>query len=207
MIENKEILRLFPSLVFKGKFQDLSICDDALQLVEKFKNIKDGSGTDYKFTTPDNLQDYPEFESLTNILMKETAAVLDFYNVKRDSHYITSMWAHSTKATHRHIEHVHPNNYLSGLLYLQTPINCGNTIFIDPRAGSNMIRPDFTEPNYFNQTSFVHQPEKGTLLIWNSWLPHMVDYASQHHDEDRVALAFNVMFKGEVTRPSERMLF
>ena len=207
MIENKEILRLFPSLVFKAKFKDLSICDDILQLVGQFKNLKNGSLTDYKFTTPDNLQDYPEFKSLTDVLIKETGDVLDFYNIKRDSHYITSMWVHSTTSSHRHIEHMHPNNYLSGLLYLQTPSNCGNTIFIDPRAGASMIRPDFSEPNYFNQNTFIHKPEKGTLLIWNSWLPHMVDYASQDHDEDRIALAFNVMFKGEVTRPSERMLF
>jgi uncharacterized protein (TIGR02466 family) len=207
MIENKEILRLFPSLVFKGKFQDLSMCDDILQLVDRFKNLKSGSITDYKFTTPDNLQELDEFEPLTNILLKETAAVLDFYNVKRDSHHITGMWVHSTKSSHRHIAHIHPNNYLSGLLYLQTPPNCGNTIFIDPRSGTNMIHPDFNEPNYFNQTTFVHKPEKGTLLIWNSWLPHMVDYASQPHEEDRIALAFNVMIKGEVTRSSERMLF
>jgi hypothetical protein len=88
MIENKEILRLFPSLVFKGKFQDLSICDDILKLVDRFKNLKSGSITDYKFSTPDNLQEFDEFAPLTNILLAETAAVLDFYNVKRDSHYI-----------------------------------------------------------------------------------------------------------------------
>lgn len=207
MTENKEILRLFPSLVFKANVQDTAICDDALQLIAQMKNSKSGSMEKYKFTTPDDLQDHADFAGLVNMLLKETNDVLNFYNVKRDSHYITSMWAHSTKSAHRHIEHQHPNNYLSGLLYLQTPSNCGNTIFIDPRAGSNIIRPDFIEPNYFNQSTFVHKPVKGTLLIWNSWLPHMVDYASQDHEEDRIALSFNVMFKGEVTSPSERMLF
>jgi len=207
MLVEKDMFRLFPSLIFKGKIDDDKIIDDSLNSVMKIKDMNYGTKTQNKFTTNDNLQTLPEFNKLCNIILIETGNVLDFFSVKRDDHYITSMWSHITGANHRHISHTHPNNYLSGVVYLQTPENCGNTIFLDPRAGSRMIHPDYDEPNYFNMDSFIHKPKKGNMLIWQSWLPHMVDYDSEPSTEQRVIISFNIMFKGSVQRSSEKMYF
>ena len=206
-IVKKEILRLFPSLVFKGSIDDHNIVDRAGEHVNSLKKSKIGSITRGKFTTDDNLHELPQFAELSKIILEETSQVLDFYAVVRGSHYITNMWAHSTTNGHRHATHIHPNSYLSGIVYLKTPVNCGNTIFIDPRNGSTMIHPDFSEQNYFNMDSFIHSPEKGVILIWNSWLPHTVDQSSVSTEEERVVLSFNIMIKGSVQRKSEQIVF
>lgn len=207
MLVEKDIFRLFPSLVFKGKIEPDHIIDNALASVLKLKELNYGTSSQNKFSTNDNLQTMPEFQDLCKIVHTETGNVLDFFSIKRETHYITSMWSHITGNNHRHIAHIHPNNYLSGVIYLQTPENCGNTIFLDPREGSRMIHPDYEESNYFNMDSFIHQPKKGNMLIWQSWLPHMVDYDSAMADDPRVIISFNVMFKGPVERSSEKMYF
>ncbi len=206
-IVNKEILRLFPSLVFKGLIEDHEIIDRAAEQVDFLKLSKRGSLTRDKFSTEDNLHEMPQFAELAELILEETNQVLDFYAVDRESHYITNMWAHVTLNGHRHPTHIHPNSYLSGIIYLKTPINCGNTIFIDPRNGSTMIHPDFKEQNYFNMDTFIHSPKKGAMLIWNSWLPHMVDQSAVPIDEERVVVAFNIMIKGSVQRKTEQIVF
>ena len=178
-IVKKEILRLFPSLVFKGLIDDHAVIDRASEQVNSLKKSKTGSLTREKFTTDDNLHELPQFAELTEIILEET----------------------------RQATHIHPNSYLSGIVYLKTPVNCGNTIFIDPRNGSTMIHPDFSEQNYFNMDSFIHSPEKGVMLIWNSWLPHTVDQSSVLTEEERVVIAFNIMIKGSVQRKSEQIVF
>jgi uncharacterized protein (TIGR02466 family) len=206
-LSNKEVLRIFPTLVFKGKVQDPSVIDQAVDTVLKMKEGGMGTYNQNKFSTHDNLQNYPTFQPLVELVMNETSSVLDFMAVQRDSHYITGMWSHVTGKGHRHPVHNHPNNYLSGLIYLRAPINCGNTIFIDPRNGSQMIKPDYTEANYFNMSTFIHRPETGVMLIWPSWLPHMVDYDSEENDEQRIVVSFNVMIKGSVNRISEKVVY
>lgn len=206
-LENKEILRLFPSLIFKGRIADQPMLDQVLAAVMKMKDRSQGSKTKYKFTTPDDLHQRPEFADLTDLILKESGAVLDFFSVQRDGHYITSMWSHVTESGHRHPVHNHPNNYLSGVIYLKAPENCGNTIFLDPRQGATMIKPDYEEPNYFNMSTFIHKPETGVMLIWNSWLPHMVDYDSVETDQERAVISFNIMLKCTVNRLSEKVVF
>jgi hypothetical protein len=51
--------------------------------------------------SPDDLYNLPEMKELVDVIMAETGKVLDAFAVKRDSHYITSMWANITHPNHR----------------------------------------------------------------------------------------------------------
>jgi len=51
--------------------------------------------------SPDDLYDLPEMKELVDVIMSETGKVLDAFALKRDSHYITSMWANITHPNHR----------------------------------------------------------------------------------------------------------
>ena len=92
--------------------------------------------------SPDDLYDLPEMKELVDVIMAETGKVLDAFAVKRDSHYITSMWANITHPNHRQDIHVHPNCFLSGLVYIKTPMNCGPTLFASPRKFTKTLSPD-----------------------------------------------------------------
>jgi hypothetical protein len=56
-----------------------------------------------------------------------------------------------------------------------------------------------------NMTAFVVVPEKGRLLIWPSYLPHAVEQGRANVEEDRIVLAFNIMIRGKIDRPTARL--
>jgi uncharacterized protein (TIGR02466 family) len=115
------------------------------------------------------------------------------------------MWANITHPNHRHHLHIHPNCLLSGILYVRAPKECGPTVFGDPRPGAMMIEPSHSEMHIHNMTAFVVVPEKGRLIIWPSYLPHAVEHGKADVNEDRIVLAFNIMIRGKIDRPTARL--
>jgi uncharacterized protein (TIGR02466 family) len=148
--------------------------------------------------TPDDLYTHPEMKELVDVVMQESAKVLDAYAVKRDSHYLTSMWANITHPNHRQHMHVHPNCLLSGLVYIKAPANCGPTMFASPRRLSKNLEPKFLARNDFNSDFFISPAEKGRMLIWPSHIPHAVEQGTADETEDRIVVPFNVMIRGFV---------
>jgi Putative 2OG-Fe(II) oxygenase len=116
--------------------------------------------------SPDDLYNLPEMKELVDVIMWESGKVLDAFAVKRDSHYITSMWANITHPNHRQDIHVHPSCFLSGLVYIKTPINCGPTLFASPRKFTKNFEPRYTAKNELNLDFIIIPAEKGRMLIW-----------------------------------------
>ena len=202
---NRETLALFPSLLFTGKISDVTACDRAEVKLRELQKLGQGTVEERAFITQDNIQELPEMKELADVFMQESEQILNFYKIKRDSHYITNMWANITHPNHRHHLHIHPNCLLSGILYVRAPANCGPTVFGDPRPGAMMIEPSHSEMHIHNMTAFVVVPEKGRLLIWPSYLPHAVEQGRANVEEDRIVLAFNIMIRGKIDRPTARL--
>jgi hypothetical protein len=78
-------------------------------------------------------------------------------------------------------------------------------VFGDPRPGAMMIEPSHSEMHIHNMTAFVVVPEKGRLLIWPSYLSHAVEQGRANVEEDRIVLAFNLMIRGKIDRPTARL--
>ena len=99
---------------------DMSVCDRVEKKVREMQKSGKGrsapKGASPAWMSPDDLYDLPEMKELVDVIMAETGKVLDAFAVKRDSHYITSMWANITHPNHRQDIHVHPNCFLSGLV-------------------------------------------------------------------------------------------
>ena len=72
----------------------------------------------------------------------------------------------------------------------------GMTLFHSPRRSE--IAPDFIEKTQFNADTFILPPEKGCMILWQSYLPHSVDNGNADDAEDRIVVAFNVMICGKV---------
>ena len=110
----------------------VSLCDRVekiRQLQKSGQGRSSAAGASRAYMTSDDLHTVPEMKDLVDVIMRESAKVLDAYAIKRDSHYITSMWANVTNPNCRQNMHVHPNCLLSGLVYIKTPTNCGPTLF------------------------------------------------------------------------------
>lgn len=68
------------------------------------------------------------------------------------------------------VTHTHPYGYISGCLYLETPVFDNNSAETD---GCISFQFDKTSDNYGSR--FLHvKPELGTMLIFPSWVPHQV---------------------------------
>lgn len=90
-----------------------------------------------------------------------------------------------------HTTHAHPNCVLSGVFYLQTPEGSSPIVFYDPRPFRKVIRRQITNPTDTNQDELVIHPQKGLLLMWESWLEHSVPN-NFNTDDGRITLVFNL---------------
>ena len=143
ILTDKRVLTLFPTPMFTGMLPDLSLCDRIEKAVRELQKSGNGKssppGTSPVYMTTDDIFTLPEMKDLVDVIILESGNVLDAFAIKRDSHYITSMWANITHPNHRQHVHVHPNCLLSGLVYIKTPRNCGPTMFASPRRFSKNL--------------------------------------------------------------------
>ena len=188
--------------MFTGMLPDLSLCDRVEKKIREMRKSGTGrsspKGASPAFMTADDLDTLPEMKELVDVIMWESGKVLDAYAIKRESHYITSMWANITHPNHRQHMHVHPNCLLSGLVYIKTPANCGPTMFASPRRLSKNLEPAYLQKNDLNSDFFISPAEKGRMLIWPSHVPHAVEQGTADETEERIVVPFNIMIRGRI---------
>lgn len=200
---DKQLFRLFPTPLFSGKLSDVSVCDRVEKTLRDLQRSGQGSAAppsaarQRAYMTPDDLQNLPQMQELVDIIMRESAQILDIHAIKRSSHYISNMWANIAHPNRRHSMHVHPNCLFSGVVYIKTPTNCGPIMFVSPRQLAKNLEPTFVQKNEFNSDVFVMPPEKGRMLMWPSHVPHAVEEGSADASQDRIVVAFNVMIRGK----------
>ncbi|HEY2528006.1 MAG TPA: TIGR02466 family protein [Xanthobacteraceae bacterium] len=204
----KQVFMLFPTPMFTGMLSDISMCDRIEKKLRELQRAGKGfpsPGLILAYMTPDDLQTLPEMQELVEVILAESATVLDVYAIKRDSHYIANMWANIANPNRRHNFHIHPNCLLSGIVYIKTPRNCGRTIFASPRMNSKLIEPTYFQKNELNADIFSMPPEKGRMMIWPSHVAHSVEQGSANEAEDRIVVAFNIMIRGLIEQPTARL--
>jgi uncharacterized protein (TIGR02466 family) len=198
----KQMFMLFPTPMFTGKLPDIGLCDRVekklRELRKSGKGMSSPEGAVLAYMTPDDIQTLPEMKELVDVVMWETGNILDAYKIKRDSHYITNMWANIANPNRRHHMHIHPNCLLSGLVYIRTPKNCGSTMFASPRQLSKNLEPTYLGKNELNSDIFIMPAEKGRMLIWPSHVPHAVEQGAADEAEERIVVAFNIMIRGRI---------
>ena len=196
------MLSLFATPVFLSHINDENVIDNAVESILKLKETTPGHQRYGCWVTDDNLETLPEFEELSNILLDAAEIALDEMTIKRDSHYITCMWANTAPIGTAHGEHIHSNSIYSGVLYLRTPEGSGPTLFTDPRPIVNMLRPDYETPSpLYLGARWGQLPKKGDLIMFPSWLPHSVEAVPRNDelgDEARITLSFNIMIRSKV---------
>jgi uncharacterized protein (TIGR02466 family) len=203
--EHIEVIPVFPTFIHKGKL----INDNEInKLQQSLLDLRYQEDPNIEFwQSTDLLHTDVNFTNLTELILQETTKILDGYSVIRDSHYIAGMWGNIHAPNVAHAAHIHPNSYLSGVLYLNTPTDCGPLVFHDPRPASNIIEFAYESYNIRNGKTVVEIPEKGKMLVWPSWLMHGVELGRSQEKEYRISIAFNVMLKGSVNIPTKRIVF
>lgn len=194
-IDQSEIFSFFPTLVWKVQLKpDLSarINTTVRESLEaqnpRLAELAPGKGwqSDQRLHT---LEDYAD---LVACIMRSAGSVLKLLKVGYEAIELTGCWINVGTRGASHAMHSHPNNFLSGVYYVQTSPGADKLNFHDPRPQASIMRPPVTELTAHNTDQVVVQVTNGTLVMFPSWLPHSVPPGES--DELRISISFNLMF-------------
>ena len=139
-----------------------------------------------------DLNKLPELGDLVACIDAALSHVLEFLRVSYGRIQITGCWANVNAPGASHRMHAHPNNYLSGVYYVQVQEGADTINFHDPRPETGIIRPPVTELTAYNTDQVVIRVQEGMLIVFPAWLPHSVD--SNLSGQARISVSFNAMF-------------
>ena len=198
VFEKAEMVQLFPTCVWVHEVAG----HDALnrKLLARIGELERQAPADFRpenaWQSADSLHLDAAFGDFVRLVGQAARNVLGFLKCRYEELYVTSCWANVNGRGHAHHDHTHPNNFLSGVYYVKTPPRSGGIVFSDPRPQANVLAPSVTERNLFNANVQRFEPKEGTMIVFPSWLEHMVE--ANHGDDTRVSVAFNVMLHGDV---------
>ena len=182
--------KVFPTIINEIQFdmdeQEHNLVIDELNNMEKFQ--EDNLIVQ---TTDDLSKHIPKF---TKSIYKITEKICEKYEYLYDRLEFTGMWANKLKAGDIHPPHTHSNNIFSGVYYLEG----GSQIqFFDPRPQASVLHPNLKYTNFDNSGIIGFDAEKGTGLIFPSWLQHWVTKTNK----TRISISWNILLRGDYGQP------
>jgi uncharacterized protein (TIGR02466 family) len=165
---------------------------DLMAYAETLMRAGSGTRTGAAWQSGHALQGKPEFAELVTCIDAAVSNVLAFIKVADAPFRITGCWVNVLDPGAAHEMHCHPNNFLSGVYYVQTQEGADAISFHDPRPQAAIIRPPVTELTAYNTDQVVVTVSDGTLLVFPAWLPHSVSVNTSARP--RISVSFNVMF-------------
>ena len=160
--------------------------------IQQLKSQNNRSGVN-SWQSEDIVNDLPK--DFLNCLNDEVNNYKNFLNSKKKA-TIEEAWLNINKKGSYNLEHEHPNCFISGVYYVNTPIDGGDIIFIHPSTTINYVWPVkncFEQYNEFNSNIWTFKAEKNKLLLFPSWLKHRVE--ENKNNEDRISISFNCFLR------------
>jgi len=111
-------------------------------------------------------------------------------DLSKNNLIISQAWANVNPPNSYNISHQHPDSFLSGVYYLQSPENSGNIIFEDPRNPWCLLQSSYLKFDEFSSLEVSYEPKEGMFMLFPSYLSHRV--GPNLSKEDRVSISFNV---------------
>jgi len=112
------------------------------------------------------------------------------YDMRGRRLFMTDCWANIMPAQVSHGSHIHPQSFISGTYYVQTPPRAAPLKFEDPRLGLMMAapprRPDAPKAA---QNFHRHRARAGEVVLFESWLRHEVPASAVRGE--RISISFN----------------
>ena len=182
--------KVFPTIINEIQFdmdeQEHNLVIDELNDMEKFQ--EDNLIVQ---TTDDLSKHIPKF---TKSIYKITEKICEKYEYLYDRLEFTGMWANKLKAGDIHPPHTHSNNIFSGVYYLE---GRSQIQFFDPRPQASVLHPNLKYTNFDNSGMIGFDAEKGTGLIFPSWLQHWVTKTNK----TRISISWNILLRGDYGQP------
>ena len=116
---------------------------------------------------------------------------------KKSIDFTVKSWININKPGDYNVSHNHPNCNLAGVLWIKAPKNSGKIVFDSPNNHSSYHEIE-SYSEEFKYSSNIYQtfyfiPTEGTILIFPSYLRHLVE--ENKSEEDRISVSFNIQLK------------
>ena len=204
LVESTEMLPVFPTLVWKVQLKPETHEPINARIKKKLESLAAATPDlppNGKWQTNQELHELEEFEALNEIIYGAARGVFDHLKLVYDSLELTGCWANISPKGDGHKPHTHPNNYLSGVYYVQAQAGADSVTFDDPRPQTNIISPVTLEATSENAAEIHVNVRDGLLLMFPSWLQHHVP--PNQSDRVRISIAFNIMFSSFTEKMSK----
>jgi uncharacterized protein (TIGR02466 family) len=186
-----DVVRVFPTFVWKTQLDEAAY-EPINQTIRAQLPQWAGTSANGAWQSGRGLHKLEALSSLVAYMDTEVRRVTDFLKIGSSEFAITGCWANALDPGAGHAVHSHPNNFLSGVYYVQVQPGADTVNFHDPRPQTGIIRPPVTELTAYNTDQVVVPVAEGMLLLFPAWLPHSVD--ANRSDRQRISISFNVMF-------------
>jgi uncharacterized protein (TIGR02466 family) len=191
--QGPEVIRLFPTFVWKAGLPPVRYRPLNAAIVAQLESLAPApEDRGSMWQSGHGLHQHPAFADLVSAIDSALHEVLAFLKVGEGGLQITGCWANISAPGGWHRMHSHPNNFLSGVYYVQVQDGADTINFHDPRPQSGILRPPVSALTAYNTDLVVVKAEIGTLLVFPAWLPHSVD--ENRSSARRISVSFNVMF-------------
>ena len=194
ILPEPNIQGLFPTPVLFAKFHRNWTKEEKKFFDETAKNITQNTGN---LTSADRyVLDHPAMKEIrdyyqfyVNYYMQNVYAPK--YDVEA---YITQSWMNYTKTGQYHHKHAHPNSWLSGCIYISTDREKDRITFYNDKY--NRIDLPTEKFNPYNSSSWWFSVGTGDIVIFPSYLSHMVEQTTSN--DTRVSIAINTFLRGYI---------
>lgn len=195
MFAETEAVALFPTYLWMHQLEpaDRDRVNSAIRA--KLRSLRAGLSGDVPkqgWQTDQRLHTLPEFQELNRFIFAATQGIVDFLHVAEETIEITSCWANINPQGATNPWHTHPNNYLSGVYYVDVPADAGTITFQDPRAQSYVVSPRVKKSTPENSGRAAIPVREGMLILFPAWLSHSV--SANPTPQERISVSFNLMF-------------
>jgi len=187
---------LFPTFVYGVDVPNHKELNQRLEkdIIQWSKESKGLQKTNRKgWHSDSNMQEKPEYQDLVKILYSLQDEIYQHQSLDRKPRMV-NMWANINYEGGHNIVHVHPNCLFSGVYYVKTKPNCGSLILGDPRLGAQIQRGVHVDAPFHMQQELKAIPQEGRVLMFPSWMFHMVE--PNESGEDRISISFNFIQEG-----------
>lgn len=130
------------------------------------------------------------FNSILNVVDKHVTEFARTWGTDSNP-YCTQSWANVSGENSYQEFHTHPGAVFSAVYYVKVPTGSGRIIFQNPTMPDMCPPPNPKGTEYANDHC-IYTPLEGTLLIFRSYLRHMVEIGK--NKDPRITLAFNYAF-------------
>lgn len=169
--------------------ENKALINRALTIREKYKKGRD----DWRCSVYNTLgsHDILKDRNFNKLISLVTHHVNDYIKMHGSEHKYKCQegWLNIYKQGDYQEYHTHEGSTISAVYYMKSPEDSSNIVFRSPHTTDMLPIKNIKELTNLSYKTCYYEPEERSLLIFRSYIPHMVE---QHKgEEERISLAFN----------------